>query len=183
MNLPIGIILPNVTNPFYAHLLEAVEHESQAQGWRLQLVLTEKDPKKEMACIEGLKKGHCHGLIIGSQTEEIDAYAGYSLPIITFDRYLGENFPCVGADHFLGGRMAAEFFIREDCRRIGHLQGSPRFNSPVNEISFTFLSHLRTHGLYAEIRKMNLGMSQEEEDKLIMGILTEDPGVDGAFPQ
>ena len=126
----IGLVIPDVTNPFFADITRGVEHLAYAQGYHVFLCNSEEDPQRELAVILSLEEKRVDGLILcSSRIEEkvlIDLLA--RLPVVVLINRtlnLGEedSFQCVILNDMQGGRLATQHLIRAGHQRIGFLAG------------------------------------------------------------
>lgn len=126
----IGLVIPDVTNPFFADITRGVEHLAYAQGYHVFLCNSEEDPQRELGVILSLEEKRVDGLILcSSRIEEkvlIDLLA--RLPVVVLiNRALNlggeDSFQCVILDDAQGGRIATQHLISTGHQRIGFLAG------------------------------------------------------------
>src|SRR5699024_2976404 len=60
----IGVIVPDIENPFYSELAKAVEEQTYHAGYKMLLCNSDDDPKKEMMNIQMLVQMRAEGIII-----------------------------------------------------------------------------------------------------------------------
>lgn len=122
----IGIIVPNIENPFFNELAKAVEEEAYRNGYKILLCNSNNNTEKELMNIQMLNQMKADGIIIVTYSDKTgQAIAGCELPIVVVDRHLtgsGEN-AYVEADHYKGGKMAMEHLISCGCKNIVCLRG------------------------------------------------------------
>ena len=83
----IGLMLPDLTNPYYIDLLRGVEACCTERGYRMITTENVKDAKKERACLEQMLERHCDGFIAVLTSME---------PVRDlFDEFYKKKFPCV----------------------------------------------------------------------------------------
>lgn len=149
----IGLVIPDVTNPFFADITRGVEHLAYAQGYHVFLCNSEEDPRRELAVIHSLEEKRVDGLILCSSRIEdktlIDLLA--RLPVVvlinrTLDLDGEDTFRSVILDDAHGGRLATEHLIRSGHRRIGFLAGPPS----------SFSGQGRTQGYHAAMNAAGL---------------------------
>lgn len=127
----IGLIFPNISNVFYAELIEHMEIELFNHGYKTIICNSEKDPSKEKEYLEMLEANQVDGIISGSHNLGIDDYERVEAPIISFDRNLAPNIPIVSSDNFEGGKMAAQTLEKLGCKKIVMITGNDNSNSPT----------------------------------------------------
>lgn len=129
----IAVLVPNVSNPFFAAFIDGVEAALYREGFKVMLCNTAKDAGAESEYLDMLKRHIVDGVISGVSSLNAEVYAGIHKPIVAIDRNLGENIPVVTVDHRRGGRMAAELLIQSGCRNVLHFRGTGNIDSPYND--------------------------------------------------
>ncbi len=128
----IGLVVPDVSNPFFAEVTQGVERLAYSRGYHVFLCNTEEDPQRELAVIQSLEEKRVDGLILcSSRLEEerlIDILA--NLPaVVLINRRLHQTaedtFDSVTLDDERGGWLAAHHLIQSGHRHIGFLAGPP----------------------------------------------------------
>lgn len=117
----IGLILPDITNPFFPQLARGVEDEIHAHGFRLLFGNSDEDLEKELAYLQTFKQNQVVGVIAVTNEPESDMYND-DLPVVFLDRTVA-NAPSVFADATTGGKMAALELIRRGSRQMTLLKG------------------------------------------------------------
>jgi DNA-binding LacI/PurR family transcriptional regulator len=118
----VGLLLNDITNPYYSAIARGVEDEAHRQGYSLILCNTSEDPERERLYLEVLQDKHVDGVILGSTDASPDRLLEISLrmPIIQVDRVLSEiKSDAVVVDNFKGSYEAARFLIARGHREIG----------------------------------------------------------------
>lgn len=127
----IGLIFPNISNIFYAELIEYLEVELFRQGYKVIICNSQNDPKKEKDYLEMLAANQVDGIISSSHNLCIDDYEKVEAPIVAFDRNLAPNVPIVASDNFEGGKLAANQLMKVGCQNILMITGNDNSNSPT----------------------------------------------------
>ena len=122
----IGVILPTVTNPFFAEVLHGIETCATKNKYDIIVCLSDESLKKEQRSLELLSNGSVDGFIIAvaresqveDQTEHIDAAINNKIPVLMFDRVVNEIL-CdkVVVDDFQSVYDATEYLIKEENRK------------------------------------------------------------------
>ena len=120
----IAVLVPNVSNPFFAEFVDCVEGELRKAGFKIMLCNTLKDVKAEAEYLDLLNRHIVDGIIAGMSSLDESEYSKIHKPIVALDRYLGEEIPVVAVDHKMGGRLAAEVLLRNGCKRILHFRST-----------------------------------------------------------
>jgi LacI family transcriptional regulator len=103
----IGVLLPQVDQPFFAALAFAIETALFENDYRMLLCSAQEDEEKEAAYAEILVRQRVDGIILvptGRGTALLDLFAQRALPLVLVDRDLpGLNASRVLVDNFRGG--------------------------------------------------------------------------------
>lgn len=149
--MTVGIIVPTVSHPFFAELVEAMEEALYHLGYKTMLCCTRQKENAEHVFIEMLQRQNMDGIIMGAHSLDTAIYQDVKRPIIAFDRYLSPEIPIVHTDHVLGGRLAAQAFLQHDCHHIVEISGSHMVRTPAGEYHQAFNEVMQAHGLRTDI--------------------------------
>ena len=128
----IGVILPNIQNPFFNEMAQAIEEEAYRRGYRMMLCNSNNNLDKEKNNIELLSRMNADGIILltnqGGIRETIEKC---KVPVVILDREVqaDNQVACIRSDHYKGGMLAAEHLIRCGCRRIVNMRGDQALSS------------------------------------------------------
>lgn len=166
----IGLIFPNVSNIFYAELINSLEIRLFEQGYKAILCNSEKNPSKEREYLQMLDANQVDGIISGSHNLGIEDYRKVDAPIISFDRNLAPDIPIVSSDNFEGGRLAAKTLRHAGVKHPIIISGRDDSGSPTKRRGEGFRDVLpetkiiHIPGDYSPIRKkMELQMALRKE--------------------
>ncbi|WNS44222.1 LacI family DNA-binding transcriptional regulator [Paenibacillus sp. MMS20-IR301] len=177
----IGLIVPNVSHPFFGEFTDVVEHYAYEYGYKLLLCHSQLDPNKEREYIGMMKRHRVDGIIMGSHTLEVDEYRELNYPIVTVDRRI-HQFPYVASDNLQGGRLAAQMLIGKGCRRIAHICGNRSLDMLANLRTTGFKEEIGLAGMESIILETNMDVfNQDEYRRIVSDLFTEYPDVDGVF--
>ncbi len=119
----IGLVVPDITNPFFAKLAMRIEKEASARGYTVMLTTTMDDPETEARQISALLEQSLHGLVIVATNDSSNATLGNSdIPIVSLDRRFGTA-GLVSIDHSASAAKAAKYLLDLGHRRIAYLAG------------------------------------------------------------
>lgn len=141
----IAVLVPNVSNPFFAQFIDCMEAELYEMGYKMMLCNTAKESNAELEYLDMLNRHIVDGVITGVHSLDVEEYKKIHKPIVAFDRYLGDHIPVVAVDHKESGRIAAETLIRNGCKKILHFRGSTIVDSPYHERHFEFERIMKEH--------------------------------------
>jgi LacI family sucrose operon transcriptional repressor len=177
----IGLIVPNVSHPFFGELTDAIEYYAYQQGCKLLLCNSQLDPLKERDYIEMMKRHRVDGIIMGSHTLEVEEYRNLNYPIVTIDRRI-DSLPYVASDNYRGGELAAELLIGKGCRKIAHICGNLQLDMLSNLRTAAFEEKLRSAGIEFVTLQTEMNVfDQQEYERLIAKLFDNHPDIDGVF--
>lgn len=126
----LGVIVPDISNPFFASLVRRVEDEAYAKNYSVFLGNTNEEQKREIAVLQSLEDNQVDGLILCSSRLD-DALLSASLEhfsnvVLVFREKISPNVKSITLDDVMGGQMAIEHLVRSGHRNIGLISGPPR---------------------------------------------------------
>jgi LacI family transcriptional regulator len=131
----IGMIIPDISNPFFSSIARCVEIESRKAGYSIMLCDSQEDSEKEKESIKILAMRQVDGIVIcpvGKESENIVECEKLKLPVVMVDRYFPElKIPYVVSDNYNGAIIAVNHFCENGHRDIALIQGIP--DSSVNK--------------------------------------------------
>lgn len=151
----IGVILSSLSSSFHAHLLEALDHAAQHNGYNIFLACSYRDADKERDLFDMMLSKGVDGIIAAPTSNEqhqavYTQLGGDGVPIVFVDRDVPEShIDCVSVDNFVGGRLAAEHLLEGGRRRLGFVTMTHRGHqsSTVTERLNGFNYALQSAGL------------------------------------
>jgi LacI family transcriptional regulator len=130
----VGMVIPDITNPFFPAVVKGVEDTLRAAGFTLMLMNASESEDRERECLGVLQAQRCDGalLIIAPagprQMEHRLQLQQLPLPVVYVDRSPDFTADVVAADNEASAREATRHLIRLGHRRIGAV-------SPLAEVS------------------------------------------------
>jgi LacI family transcriptional regulator len=137
----VGMVVPDITNVFFASLVHGVETLAERDGYDLLIVSTSEDAANERRRIEALIGRRIDGLIVvPADDESMTALKGVDgsrlPPTVLIDRAAeSPGFDTVRADGFAGGYAAARCLLDLGHRDIAVLTHSKRLNNIEQRIA------------------------------------------------
>ncbi len=136
----LGLIISDITNPFFTALVRGIEDAANARGHAVMLCNTDERLDKERAYLELLRSRRVDGLIMapaGAVEDYHRSFVGANTTLVFIDRKI----PTVAADAVVvdnvgGARQAVEHLLGLGHRRIGAIIGLPQIST----------THERIHG-------------------------------------
>jgi DNA-binding LacI/PurR family transcriptional regulator len=124
----IALLLPDITNPFYAALVSGIQQTALAQGWTMLLCTTESDAEREELYLRVLRAKQVDGALVDGLVLPPDRIARFvedGFPIVCLDRDIdSRSIPLVQVDNRLGGRIATRHLVDLGHTHIAHVTGA-----------------------------------------------------------
>ena len=122
-----GLIAPDLTNPFFPAVAQAIEKKARELGYGLIIVDCHNDKTEEKAAFALVGEYRVDG-IIWIPVDEAAPDPKPSAPVVTVDRPVA-GLAGVTSDHRAGGRLTADAIIRAGHRSVGILRGPEAHHS------------------------------------------------------
>ncbi|QCR36080.1 LacI family DNA-binding transcriptional regulator [Nissabacter sp. SGAir0207] len=146
----IGLVLPEISNPFFAELAEAAEAAASAHQYSLVLCVTRNNLEKESQFIRWLDTRQVDGLLFATNKPDdgrlLAELQGQSNIVLIDEDVPGAEVPKVFADNVAGGQLATRQLIDAGHRRIAYV-GGPDALMSVRERREGFRQALEQAGL------------------------------------
>lgn len=124
----IGLILPDIVNPFFAEIAKGVYDEAMKHHYTVSTFNTDDDADKDMEYIDFLKDNFTDGIIAVFSTDARSGKAGQyaqklktlTCPVVLIDRMVeGYDFLSVRTDNQFGAALGTEYLLKQGHTRIG----------------------------------------------------------------
>jgi len=133
----VGVVVSDVTNPFYPELLEAIEHQLTKHG--LKMILSNAGERPEDAYMRVLEEHRVDGIVFTAakmDSEAVRTLARRRFPIVVANRSVdGVECDSVTGDNEPGARAAAQHLLDLGHRRIGILSGHPEASTSRDRLA------------------------------------------------
>ncbi len=125
----IGLVIPDVSNPFFARIAHRIAVAARDQRHSVLLADSQEDTDLELEAIGLLMRRQVDGLIlcpVGLSDAHLRPMARGRVPVVLVDRHFPRlPLPAVTSDNVGGARQATRHLLDAGHRRIGVLQGLP----------------------------------------------------------
>ena len=123
----IGLILPSVSNPYFADLSSVIIAEANSRKYTTIVLDSMESESNQEACIATLMARRVDGIIVapcGTDPAIFEEINKKHVPVILVDRfYEGSDLPYVTTNNYSGGVEAINSLIRNGHRNIACIQG------------------------------------------------------------
>ncbi len=134
----LGVVVPDVTNPFFAVMFRGVEDAALPRGYSVVLCNTDGYPDRERSQVRLLMERRVDGFVLASaylNDANVRRLRADNVPHVLVNRYSDEHDDAfVGGDDLAGGRLVTEHLISRGHTRIGHLSGPPAVSTSVQRL-------------------------------------------------
>jgi DNA-binding LacI/PurR family transcriptional regulator len=125
----IALLLPEITNPFYADLVAGIQQLTLERDYTMLLCTTDFDAEQEERYLRLLRAKHVDGALVDGLVlppERIARFVEDGFPIVCLDRDVNSReVPLVQVDNRMGARLATEHLLALGHARIAHIMGAP----------------------------------------------------------
>lgn len=174
----IGLVVPDITNPFFPQLARAVEDVANQLGYTVILCNTDENAEKEKKYIHALKQKYVDGLILSASELDRTDYENLAVPCVALDRIIGDTIPSVVSDNKEGAKRATQHLIDKGCSFLIHLKG-PEDVIPAEERAEGFKEVVNDRAVANVVANAEFNMNQAE--KVMTDLLKKYPYADGVF--
>jgi LacI family transcriptional regulator len=123
----IGMLVSDISNPFFASVVQAVSCLSYESDYSIVLASSDEDPEKEASYFSVLVQRMIDGLILAPSSRDrecAEMLSGLNIPVVLLDRaFAPARFDAVVVDNRRGVRDAIEHLTGLGHRRIGFVAG------------------------------------------------------------
>jgi DNA-binding LacI/PurR family transcriptional regulator len=164
----VGVVMADMTNPFYPTVLEEFSRQLHATGRQMLLLAATPDQDSD-ALLPLLLQYQVDAVIIASAT--ISSAMGAVLssrgtPVVLFNRHVpGAQVSAVLCDNVAGGRQVARLLLDAGHTRLGFIAGKPNTSTTID----------RAQGFAEELSAGGITAWQQEQ-----GAYTYESGYDAA---
>lgn len=183
----IGVIIPNILNPFFAKVFSGIEKGANDRGYNVITCISNESLEKEIHAMDMLSNGTIDGFIlsISEETQTKQDFKHFKeaisddIPIVMFDRISDEvNCDKVIVDDFDSAVYGVNHLIKLQCKNIALV-------STIDNLS---VGKLRAEGYKKALTENNYAVNEdlilltdntEEFDEKLSSLF--DKNIDGVF--
>ena len=172
----IGFIVPDISNKFFATMIESVENCLSAHGYHLIIANTKEDMDREETNIRLLTAGLVDGLLIASTMDDFQRFdqlipAGF--PVVLVDRVFdSQKYSSVSVSNFQPIYRSVCRLAGKGAKRVGIIGGLPRLSTTKERIS-AYQQAVADCGLPADESLILYGNSMENSVQSCLDQLLE----------
>ncbi len=144
----IGLVIPQVNDPFYFGIVRGIEDTVTAAGYSL-LIASQPHQTSEYHYMRLFRRGHVDALILTAidvYPDELQEMARRGLPVILVQQDAGKHVSAVQVDDYGGACALTEHLLGHGYRRIAYITGTD--HTPDNKERMRGIRDtLAAHGL------------------------------------
>lgn len=145
----IAVLLPDISNPFFALLARGVEAVAFSFGYSTLICDSNNSLEKELKYMDLILYENVEGFVfipVGKPSmQKLQRLLQHGIKIVVADRRI-EGFPCIEADNFAGSVSLAEYLISLGYNKIVYIAG-PREVSTADDRLMGFVSVIEKNNL------------------------------------
>ena len=161
----IGVMVPDISNPFFADVVKGVESVMRAGEYSLLLCNTDESVERERALVNILMQKQVDAILMAPATEWSDAplmLRARRVPVVLIDRRIeAEEFDVVLVDNINGAAQAAEYLVSLGHERMAVIAG-PLDTTPGRERYEGFVGGVRATGREFDQRYLQVADFRED---------------------
>ncbi len=149
----IGVVVLDISNPFFAELTLGAEEKLEASGYVALLANTADIANRQGRLLETVLEHGVDGILLcpaqETPPEEIE-HLNRQLPVVQFVRSLSDvDVDYIGADHVQGTQAGVDHLVQHGHQRIAYI-GGPLHSSARQERLEGFFVGCQDHGLVVD---------------------------------
>jgi LacI family transcriptional regulator len=134
--LTLGMLVPDITNPFFSSIIKGAEDAARQRGYNLILCNSEDEPEREATYLRVLRERQVDGLLIASSQMADDTIAALreeAFPFVLLNRATrsAEDLAVV-VDNRAAGVEVVAYLAALGHRRVGHIAGPQNTTTGVD---------------------------------------------------
>lgn len=145
----LGLIISDITNPFFPELVKAFEDIAVSQGQEVLIANTDYDPERTMHCVTRMLQRKVDGVaIMTSEVNEhvIDYFLKRKIPVVFLDTgTVATGISRISIDYPSGVEMAMSHLTRLGHKRIAFIAGPLQLKSARTRYQAFMESSARDH--------------------------------------
>lgn len=147
----VGVVIPNLTNPFFAELLAGIEETLDESDLVVILANSRESEPRQATVIRRLREHGVDGLIVcpavGTGTKLLSDAAEWGLPLVQALRYVSDTAgDYAGTDYAGGMKQAVDHLYDLGHRRIAFVTGRTMHSAHAERLA-GFKAAMAAHGL------------------------------------
>lgn len=131
----LGVIVENITNPFFPELIQSFEEVAVSHGYEIQLSSSNSDPVILTQCVRRMLERKVEGVAVltfGEEEPVLDQLAHHDIPMVLAEFKLDDpKTSTILLDYTTGLRAAVNHLVGLGHERIGFMAGPHKLHSAI----------------------------------------------------
>ncbi len=181
----IALLLPDISNPFYAALVSGIQEYVLSHDHTMLLCTTEGNAAREEQYLHLLRAKQVDGALVDGlvlPADRLSRFVRDGFPIVCLDRDIASAaIPVVQVDNHMGGKLATQHLVVLGHKRIAHITGVPSLGIS-KERQAGYAEALETAGIGFDQRLVAIGTFSEDGGyRAARDLLLMSPGLTAIF--
>lgn len=146
----IGMVINDLTNPFFVELLVAIERVLAESGYTTLMAHTAESLETQTRVLRSMREQNVAGLIMSPALGTPDTLSGeiqaWGIPLVLVMRPMGPDVDTVGVDNEYGFALATEHLIEQGHTRIAFV-GNRKGYTVANQRRAGYVAAMAKHSL------------------------------------
>jgi LacI family transcriptional regulator len=185
----VGLIVADISNPFYSTIAKNIEHVLFERGYNLMVCSTEENEEKEKRLVDMmLSQQGVDGVIIATTFKDSSFYDQprfSQTPLVFIDRILPMyNANYVVIDNYGGSLEIVNHLVKKGCKKIACFSITPSYLSTIEDRVNGYRDALSKNKLKADenlTRPINFDHINTDVHKALSDLLKQHPDLDAIF--
>ncbi len=125
--LTIGLIIPDISNPYFPEIVRGSENQSKKMGYSLIFCETQNNKKEEKRSIDLMRSKRVDGILLSlskNNKQELIKLQEDQFPFVQIDRFIPEiQSSCVIINNVNAACKAVNYLIKKGHKKIAHVTG------------------------------------------------------------
>lgn len=178
----IGVIVPEVSHPYFSTLIGHLEKAAYQHGYRILLLNSGGSESRESELLEECRRNQVTGIILCNGSLDLEHKDEMNIPVITIERKMQAGDSAIECDNEQGGELAARHLISRGCRHLLFVGGVTDQNMPAQKRGNGFVLTCKTQKV--ECREYRVAMEHyrlHQASRILESFLENNPNTDGIF--
>src|SRR3954464_1333294 len=166
----VGLIIPDIQNPFYAEIARGVEDAASASEYALLLCNSDESLDKERFYLDVMRAESVDGIVLPPFDETdfaVVEMVKFGMPVVCVDRSLSKvKTDLVEVDNFQGAFEGVTHLLDKGHKEIGLIEGRSQV-STSRERRRGYLEALAQHGIPVRKELMRAGDFKQESGRVL----------------
>ena len=180
-SLAVGLVITQLSNPYFAEFAEGIQSELDARGMDVLLGISGEDRARQRRVLRSMSERRVDGaVVIPAHQSAPSDFTGLHMPILMLARHVkGFDTDYVGGDNYAGSVAATNHLLVTHRARRPAFIGGHVYSTAREERLSGFLSAVEAHGIKVPVRNRPACMPDRAvARKVATELLARDPKID-----